>query len=175
MSAAQDSISSKLLAALAQSDEMLRSERADRILWLSEHRISVGMVVGPMDTLAVLNEAHDCFVEGHFIAAILTAVAFIEHTIVDELIDRGLAKYGVSFVDAIKVADENNVFPSDMLQRADQLREIRNPFAHRKNPTHRHSFGNRFRERGVHPKTILEQDAKDSLALMYAFFNFAAV
>lgn len=162
---------SKLIAALVESDDMRRAGRADRIQWLSEHQNHGGLIQGPMDTLAVLHEARDCFVEGHYIAALLMAVAFIEHTIAGELIERDLAKYGISFIDSIKVAGEREVFPGDMLSRADRLREIRNPFAHRKSPTHQHSFGNRFIQSRSHPTTILEQDAKDALALMYAFFN----
>jgi hypothetical protein len=162
---------SKLIAALVESDDMRRAGRADRIQWLSEYQIHGGMIQGPMDTLAVLGEARDCFVEGHYIAALLLAVAFIEHTIADELIERDFAEYGISFTNSIKVARERDVFPGDMLSRADRLREIRNPFAHRKSPTHQHTFPNRFIQSRSHPRTILEQDAKDALALMYAFFN----
>ena len=34
-----------------------------------------------------------------------------------------------------------------------------------------HSFGNRFRERQVHPNVILEGDAKEALEVMYAYFR----
>ena len=163
----------KLLTALAESDEMRRSARADRILWLSDYRVSVGMFEGPMDTVALLNEAHDCFVEGHFIGALLTAVAFIEHTISVELLGRGLLKYGDTFDKAIKVATTHDVFPPEMLEQTNKLREIRNPFAHRKPPTHEHTFGNRFRKQGIHPQAILEQDAKESVILMNQLFKRA--
>ncbi len=171
MSATDPATRSNLIAALVQSDEMRRSERADRIQWLSKHQIPLGIVVGQMDTMAVLGEARDCFIEGHYIASLLMCVAFIEHTVTDALIERSLAKNGISFNDAIKVAGEAGLFPLDMLSRADHLREIRNPFTHRKNPNHHHSFGNRFHEEGVHPRTILERDAKEALALMYAYFH----
>ena len=78
---------SNLIAALVQSDEMRRSERADSILWLSKYQIPLAIVVGEMDTMAVLGEARDCFIEGHYIASLLMCVAFIEHTITDTLVE----------------------------------------------------------------------------------------
>lgn len=171
MSATESTAHSKLVAALEQSDEMRRSERAERIEWLSTHQISLGFVVGPMDSMAVLGEARDCFIEGHYIASLLLSVAFIEHTMIDELVEHGVAKYGISFIDAIRLSREAELFSPEMLSGADRLREIRNPFAHRKNRDHKHSFGNRFMEEQVHPRSILERDAKAALALMYAFFH----
>ena len=171
MSSFDTDIRYKLVAALAQSDEMRRSERADRIQWLSEHQIPLGVVVGPMDTMAAIGEARDCFVEGHYIASLLLCVAVVEHIITDSLVERGLANYGAPFIEAIKIAGDKNIFPLEMLSRADHLREIRNPFTHRKSQKHRHSFGNRFLAEKIYPKAILERDAKDALDLMYAFFH----
>ncbi len=150
---------------------MRRPERADRVQWLSKHHIPLGIVVGPMDTMAAIGEARDCFVEGHYIASLLLSVAVIEHILADSLVERGLANYGVTFIDAIKIAGDANIFTSEMLSRVDHLREIRNPFTHRKSPKHQHSFGNRFLTEKVHPKAILERDAKDALGLMYTFFH----
>ncbi len=162
---------SKLMDALAQSDEMRRSDRADRIQWLSEHNVSLGIVMGPMDSMAIRSEASECFAEGHYIATLLLAVAFIEHAITDSLIERGLAKYGIPLAKAIRIAREKRIFPPEMLSGADHLRELRNPFTHRKEPTHDHSFGNRFLKSRAHPRVILEKDAKDALIHMYAFFH----
>jgi hypothetical protein len=171
MSVTESTTHSNLVSALEQSDEMRRSERAERIEWLSTHQIPLGVVVGPMDSMAILGEARDCFIEGHYIASLLLCVAFIEHTITDELVEHGLARYGVSFVDAIRLSKDAGLFSPEMLSGADHLREIRNPFTHRKSQDHRHSFGNRFLEERVHPRSIVERDAKDALALMYAFFH----
>lgn len=98
MSTTESIARSNLIAALVQSDDMRRSDRADRILWLSKHQIPLGIVVGQMDTMAVLGEARDCFIEGHYIASLLMCVAFIEHTITDTLVERKLAKYGIQFI-----------------------------------------------------------------------------
>ena len=42
--------------------------------------------------------------------------------------DRGVGNFKI----AIQRAAENNVFPSDLLSRADGLRKIRNPFSYRR-------------------------------------------
>lgn len=118
MSDAPTSFKTKLTAALAQSDEMRRSERADRILWLSDHQIPLGLVSGSIDTMSVLGEARDCFINGHDIAAMLMAVTFIEHTIAERILTRGLKKKSrLQFGVAIKIAVENELFESDLLDR----------------------------------------------------------
>lgn len=164
-------IHARLLKALEQSDELRRSERADRIIWLSQHNMRPEAFMGPVDTMTILNEAQESFIDGHFIGAILLAAAFIEHTVVDELIEKKKAKPGVQFVEALRLAGDHNLLPADLLNRAEALRARRNPFAHRKSPDHAHSFGNRFLARKVHPRVILEEDAQEALSLMYAIFR----
>jgi hypothetical protein len=171
MSHSANSLHSKLLKALEQSDNWRRQGRADRILWLSQHQVAYGLISGPMDTMRVLGEARDCFVEGHYVAALLLAVAFIEHTLIDELQERNVDGGVRNFETAIQRARESNLFPTDLLSRADGLRKIRNPFAHRKAQGHQYSFGNRFIARKEHPDLILEEDAKEALEVMYAFFR----
>ncbi|MDP2155902.1 MAG: hypothetical protein Q8J61_07880 [Sulfuricella sp.] len=127
MSNSDDSLHTKLLEALEQSDSWRRQGRAKRILWLSQHQVPYGLISGPMDTMRVLGEARDCFVEGHYVASLVLAVAFIEHSLIDELQERNLAGGVSSFSAAIQRATENSVFPPDLLSRADELRKIRNP------------------------------------------------
>lgn len=161
----------KLISTLEESDFIRREKRAKRIIWLSQHNLRPGVVVGPVDTMGMLSEAHDCFAEGLFIAALLLAVSFIEHTLFDELYERGMVKYGDSLTSTIKSARSNNVFPSAMLDRTDHLREIRNPFAHRKGPEHAQALGSRYIAQMAHPTTVLEADAKEALVLMYEYFR----
>lgn len=118
--------------------------------------------------MALLSEARECFINGHFIATILLAVAFIEHTITDEFPTNGAA---ARFKSAIKAAREQQLFPDALLERAAELQLRRNAFCHRKPNGHEHSFGTRFLTRQEHPQKILEEDAKESLSLMYTFFQ----
>jgi hypothetical protein len=63
----------RLVEALSQSDESVRGERADRIVWLSQHNMSPGIVVGRLEPMNLMQEASDSFVNGHFIACLLLA------------------------------------------------------------------------------------------------------
>jgi hypothetical protein len=162
---------SDLLQALAESDEQRRSGRADRILWVLALRPQVGAMVGPLDTITILSEARECFIDGHYIATVLLATAFVEHTLVDELSERGLTKPRVQFSDALKIASENRIFPDELISRTRNLSLIRNAFTHRKPLDNPDSFGYRFQAGGVHPARILEEDAKQFLALMYEYFR----
>jgi len=170
MSDSDESLRTRLLVALGKSDVLRREGRADRIVWLRQHQIEGGLHVGLMDTMTVLGEAPACFIEGHYVAVLMLAVAFIEHTLMDELKARGFDGKVRNLGAAIERAEEMNVFPADLLTRATALRKIRNPFAHL-DADDEYSFGNRYIERRVHPETILEQDAKDALEVMYAMFR----
>lgn len=160
-----------LLQALKESDERRRVGRAERIVWLSLHESTPSAYGGRTETMQLLHEARETFVDGHFVAALLLAVFFIEHSLVEELQLHGLASGGVKLDTALSLAREHNLFPEDWLRRLDRLRLLRNPFAHRKNELHEHSMGARFRTLGKHPQKMLQEDAEDALDLMYSFFT----
>lgn len=169
-----DPIIQALVTALEASDAASRAQRAERIVWASQHASAItGAVMGPLEPLRLMEEARVCFVSGQFIAALLTATAFIEHTIEDELNERGFPGDRRAFAAAIQQARAEAMFPVDLLERADLLRLLRNPFAHSKPDDHAHSLGTRFRARRLHPDSVLEGDAREAIALMYAFFAAA--
>lgn len=160
----------KLISALVESDDLRRNARADRLEWLSLHSASVSVIMGRAETLQLLEEARSTFIDGHFVAALLMAMAFIEHTVVDELQRLKYIKDSPAFGDAIRVAQLRKVFPPDWLVRAKNLSVRRNPFAHLKRSGHQHSLATRIMEESRHPHAIMEADAKDAIDLMYSFF-----
>ena len=164
------SIQEKLLQALEEYDSQTRQARVERIEWLSLHSPTLPTVMGRTETLHLLEEAKQTFIGGHYIAALLTAMACIEHCIVEELSLLGHVKQSPKFSKAIEIAKENKVFPADWLARAKGLSLRRNPFAHLKDEGHGHALGTRVREEARHPHAIIEADAKDAVDLMYNFF-----
>mgnify|MGYP003429852243 CR=1 FL=1 len=100
-----------LLRALAESDERRRLGRAERILWVSALCPRTGAVFGPLDTMTILNEARECFIEGHYIATVLLAMAFVEHTVMDELSESGYGRPG-TFSLALNAAAKKQLFPA---------------------------------------------------------------
>ncbi|MBC9072398.1 hypothetical protein IAI53_10530 [Thauera sp. CAU 1555] len=171
-----DAVPSKdpLIQALEQSDNWRRQERAERIRWVSQHQVEFnGMISGSVELISLLNEARECFVEGHYIASMVLATAVIEHLLSEELVSAGKAKYGIPFDKAIQVAKDEGLFPAEMLAHADTLRVIRNPFAHRKPDGHPHTLGNRYLSQKRHPNLVVQKDAQTALIAMYGFFRHA--
>jgi len=162
-----DTFRIKLIDALETSDEYRREERADRILWMSAHRSRPEAILGRPESLALLDEAEDAFREGHFISVMLLALAFVEHTLVEELVERSICNERVRFERAIKLAQLNQVLDTELLGRIDRLREVRNPFVHRRPCNDPATYGNRYIARQIHPRAMLEEDAREAFQVMY--------
>ena len=170
MATALPSDRERLIQALEASDQRRREHRAGRIEWLALYEVSPPVVIGRTETIHVLREAREVFVDGHFVAALMMAMSFIEHTIVEELQLLGHVSGSLTFAQAIETAREQKVFPSDWLVRAKTLSLRRNPFVHLKQGNHPHTLGMRIRHEKKHPEAIVEADAKDAIELMYNFF-----
>lgn len=161
----------RLLDALARADEQTRAKRAERIKWLSQHVGEPAAVMGDMTALHMMEEARDCFTSGYFVGALLLATSFVEQTLSEELEGVTNAQERRTFELMIKSARQHLSFPANLLDRTDRLRELRNPFTHRKAPDHPHSFGVRFLSEKRHPRSILEEDAKLAIGVMYEWFH----
>ncbi|RFC37099.1 MAG: protein of unknown function (DUF4145) [Candidatus Nitrotoga sp. SPKER] len=171
MTTADPSPLQKLIAALEQSDTFLRQERAERIVWMSQYNQRPSVIMGSAEALGVLGEAEAAFREGHFISVILLAQALVEHELVEELVHRQVASYGVTLNQALEAAKEHQVLADELFERIHQLRQLRNPFAHLKKPDHSHNFGNRYIARQIHPKVLLREDAEKAFKVMYEVFR----
>lgn len=163
----------KLIDALAVSDGLDREQRADRILWLSDSQLSGGVLVGRTDTLSLVAEAKDCFINGHFIGATVLAVSAMEHLLTDVLIDRGLAGYGVYFTKALTLARDQGLFEDNLLTEIDRLRLIRNPHAHLREVTDPDSLNYRYWNENRHPVAVLEEDARAAIKAMCSLLSAA--
>jgi hypothetical protein len=165
------SVRDELVQALLRSDDFSREERAERIEWLSVCDSRPPAFSGPMDTLRIIEEARRCYIHGHFVATVMLATAFLEHTLADELEHLGLLKGKPTLERMIDLARNHLELPIDLLNRANRLREVRNPFTHRRPHDDKDTFGNRFRAARAHPNTILEADAQLAIKVMYELFK----
>jgi hypothetical protein len=120
----------KILQALLRSDEATRNERAQRFEWLAKHDTRPSAYSGPVDTLRLMEEARLCFICGHFVAVVLLVTSFVEHTLVDELSGFDLIKGKPTLERLIELGRDNLDLPPGLLERADRVRELRNPFTH---------------------------------------------
>ena len=164
-----------LVEALERHDEKRRQGRAERIRWSSLYNVhAVGLFAGETEMLNLLREAWECFVDGHFIATLTLATALVEHVITEELERAGRLKDKMRFEDAIATAREASLFPFDLLDQANSLRELRNGFAHRRQTQDKRikdSLGSRYRVQRKHPTDILEEDARTAIVAMFGHFR----
>jgi len=161
-----------LIKALEHGDDDRLLGRAERTVWISQYEIG-GVITGSVEVMHLLQEARNCYVEAHYIATLMLATALIEHLISEELFITGKAKYGTSFERAIEIARKEEIFGNDLLDSADKLRQLRNPFAHRKPDNHKSTLSNRFVAQKRHPLAVAEDDAKEAIIAMYGYFRYA--
>jgi hypothetical protein len=153
-------------------DGRTRAARADRLVWLAKFQRNAA-VAGRVEPLGLLEEARACFVNGHFIAVLLTATALIEQTLVEQLAQIGDVNPKRALKGTIEAARAARLAPDDVLKRADDLREKRNPYCHYREDGDEYALSTRFIVERRHPASILENDARDAVEVMYAVFEHA--
>lgn len=167
----EKSSSSALIEALETYDASTRQERAERIRWVGQHSALPSVVMGRTETMHLLNQAREVFVNGHFAAALFFAVAVVEHSLMEECQQRGLLKGSPPLGELLKIAKEHGVVSNATFVELQLMVFRRNPYAHLKEPAHEHGLGYRIRDEQRHPALILRQDAEMAIKLMYQVFR----
>lgn len=124
----------------------------------------------PIESVMLFTEAKMAFVDGLFVSVLLLCNSFIEHVLGSMLESRGFqteAKAGLAA--QIACARKNGVLDEYLLEKADRLRKVRNPFVHLKPYDHEHGIHQRMMRARKNPYEILETDARTALSIMYAF------
>jgi hypothetical protein len=162
-------------AALERGERKTLPLRAARVRWLSEVIPKDRMFAMPVETALVFEEAKASFVYGNFVAVIVLAASFIEHWFIAGLSNRGYQKEASQgLAAAIKCASVNSLVDPVILDKADRLRLIRNPFVHLKEFDHQHTIGQRMaKTRTYDIQALLESDAKEALIAMYGVAAYA--
>ena len=148
-------------------------EKAAQLMWLYALlvRANPSAYMGRPETLHLLEETRQVFVNGHFVATLMLAVSVIEHCIVEECELRGLIKESRPLSQVLEIAEHNLVLPNEWFKDICLLVRRRNPFAHLKPPKHPHGLGQRIRLEKRHPKEIIQQDAELAIRYMYKVFS----
>jgi hypothetical protein len=131
--------------------------------------------MGRTETVHLLEEARQVFVNGHFAATLMLAISVVEHCVVEECQLRGLfkksPKKSSTLSRVLQIAQANTVLPIEWFPELELLVRRRNPFAHLKDPSHAHGLGRRARTEKRHPREILEADAELAVKYMYQVFH----
>ena len=162
-------------AALERGERKTLPQRAARVRWLSEVIPRNRMFGMPLETGLVFEEAKASYVYGNFVAVMVLAASFIEHWFTASLSNRGYQKEASQgLAAAIKCARRYKLVDSIILDKADRLRLIRNPFVHLKEFDHQHGINQRMaKTRNFDIQGILEADAKEALIAMYGVAAYA--
>ena len=158
---------SRFQVAVERRDRQMLSGRIERLRWV--HKVypsSYGFLL-PGQTAYVFEEARRTFLDGHYISTLILGCAFLEHRFAALLEEAGHERESrVGLKDMIKCLRKNNLVASYLLDKADRIREYRNPFVHLKPMEHPHEIFRRAINADAHPDDILERDAREALALM---------
>lgn len=167
---ADQSHQSPLIDALRWYDDESRAARARRIEWASSLYQSPGMVAGEFVQLSLVEEARVCFVNGQFLATVLCATSAVEHLLVGELETKVVLAGKTTLGPLIQMACDVKLFPPPVIERLQTLNERRNPLAHRRDPGHESTLVSRYLQHKVHPKALMENDARLAIEVMYEVF-----
>lgn len=169
-----DEFRERVICCLEQLDPRDRPERAERHIWVDRNRVVVnGGYLERSETSGVMEEARSSYIHGNFIATLVLALAYIEHVINDALPPPAPNKKTSTMAAAIRQARAAGLFPNDLLDRTSVLSSFRNPFIHRRSEEDPDTIGQRVIDRKCHPRTILENDAREALQVMYDFFRYS--
>lgn len=156
---------------LREFDDRSRPERIKRIVWLAEHEDLPGAIMGRTETLQLLKEAREVFINGHFVAALLLAISVINHSLVEELQLRGDLSGDPGLKDVLTDSDDLGLLKPEWVTEIRQLVARRHPFVHLKESNHKDALGARIRREKTHPAHLLEEDAQKAIMYMYRVFR----
>lgn len=153
---------------LEKYDRKTLDDRIQRLKWVEKVFPKGFSFVTSPETSYVFDEAKMAFINGEFIATILLVSTFIEHWLGAHIESKGFYKEVQKGLGAIiDCAGKKNLVHNNLLKKADHIRQIRNPFVHLKPFAHKHSLTQRAKSVLANPVEIMENDAKESLSIMY--------
>ncbi len=159
----------RLDQALRESDERSREGRKQRIIWFSKHTPTLGPIMGRAEPLHLLEEVRVVFVHEQYAATLVLCMAVIEHCLLEELDLRSKANDRPGFAEALKRSTPD-IIPAEWRDALEILAKRRNAYVHFKEDEHEHGIAFRLRAARKHPKTIMEDDAKEAIVWMYRVF-----
>ncbi len=152
---------------LAKIDKDSFARRVERLKFVESITGDLGMM-GSLEIVLIFREAGWAYINGAFISTILLSQAFIERRLHEFMVEKGLeseAKHGAQVI--IKYCRKHQLVNEFLLDKFDQLRQIRNPFVHVKPLDHPFALGQRIFFEKAAPDEVMENDAKEALSLMF--------
>ena len=146
-----------------------RAEEAVRLFPLSEQ----GMITfGGLETGIALTECRLAYVSGLYLSTVLTALTVLERHFAGILYLKGVEKAKrMAVEDLFKRAEKESLLTGEEASEFDRFRQLRNAYAHFRDPSHELSGLRRSMKQGLPLDEVLKQDAGASLKMLGDHFG----
>lgn len=149
-----------------------RALRLQRLLLIFETPVEYVMFMGGSGSHLAYTEMRLAFIHGLYFTTVLLALACIEQELAGSLYARGSDIAARSPLERL-LADsmEAGVIDEALFQSIDELRTLRNSYAHFRPPLHPTGMARRALEGEVHMYDLPESDAVKALEVLVAFID----
>ena len=147
-------------------DEIYFADKAKRLKYL--HKINPGGLImsGPIEFVLTYREVQLCFIDGHFLATIVLAQAFVEKLLHEHYNKLGFDTIATKGLNAIlQHARKYKTISSFVVKNVDEIRLMRNPITHTKDANYQYGLDKRSYNSKTSPFIQLEKDAKKALEI----------
>ncbi|HOX41185.1 MAG TPA: HEPN domain-containing protein [bacterium] len=158
---------SRLATGLRAHDHRTFKKRLERVENLKKVMPDAAYLMS-FESHCVFTEAKNTFINGEFVASILLANAFIEHWLQVHLESKGFeveSKKGLKQI--LGFIKKNKMLHEYLVEKINNLRLLRNPFAHLKPANYLHGILNKVSSQQQFPDEVLEKEALKAIELMY--------
>ena len=155
---------------LDREDQVDREGRLSRLRWLQASYPDIEYQSLPGGELVhyLFEEARYCFVYAQFVATVMLGMAFIERMIAAALYGAGRDDLERANLSELLAAFQSYGWLSDVeYAQLDRARENRNRIFHFRRPMYPDTLEMRVLEREELPYTILEEDARNVLLIIF--------
>jgi hypothetical protein len=158
----------KFASILENYDKHTFYGRLHRLQWLNEIFPKNISFLLDLELDYLLIEAKMTFIDGQFISTLLLCNSFIEHWLGGYLISKGYKEEAMRGMRAIlDCVRKYRLLNDHLIDKIDEIRKLRNPFVHIKAYDHPDRLDRRIGRLRADPISILENDAKKAISLMY--------
>lgn len=153
---------------------MSRQERLERYWYILEQFGPPAdmFLVGGIPAMLSIQELERSFVAGNFLAVVLLAQVFIEHSLggeyglrnMDDIVEGGLARL-------VTQAGEDGLIGPRLAETLHELRRMRNPYTHPHGGVTPRSYLRRLFDHGPEPFALAERDARQAIEAVVDFMR----
>jgi hypothetical protein len=130
------------------------------------------LVVGGIPAMFAIHELQRSYFDGNYLATILTAQVFVEHSLGGMFSLAGEDKVvELGFSNLIEVARARNMVNNEVAERLHHLRKTQNPYSHPHAGIAPRSYMARLREHFKDPEQLAEDDARRAIRTVIDFLR----